>query len=76
MYQVSSWMKSDFEFGILMHLTAMRSVKTVTCSKVICCDASDTGYGSHAMCNGNIQSVGLWDVCDRKKSSTFREHKV
>ena len=25
------------------------------------------------MCDGNAQSVGLWDERDRKKSSTFRE---
>ena len=50
--------------------------KIVTCSKVICCDASDTGYGSYVMCNGNVQSVGLWNECDGKKSSTFRELKA
>ena len=38
-------MKSDFGFGILMHLMAIRFAKLQTCSKVICCDASDTGNG-------------------------------
>ena len=28
------------------------------------------------MCDGNVQSVGLWDERDRKKNSTFRELKV
>ena len=28
------------------------------------------------MCNGNVQSVGLWNERDRKKNSTFRELKA
>ena len=28
------------------------------------------------MCDGNVQSVGLWDERCRKKNSTFRELKA
>ena len=28
------------------------------------------------MCDGNVQSVVLWDECDRKKNSTVRELKA
>ena len=76
MYRVNSWMKSDFGFGILMHLMDRRFAKLKTCSKVICCDSSDTGYGFREMCDGNVQSVGLWDERDRKKNCAFRELKA
>ena len=32
-----------------MHLMDMRFAKLQTCSKAICCDANDTGYGFHVM---------------------------
>ena len=57
MYRVNSRMKSEW-------ICDLQFAKLQKCSKVICCDASDTGYGFRVMCDGNVRSVALWDERD------------